>query len=188
LLAWAPRWHAAWGRSPPRAVTGYIPQSSQSWGDTTMRYCVGIDLGAVSCTAAVRHGHDITPGVLGEAGEAAMPAVALPRADGSVLTGEEADRRSPYEPGLVARMVTARLADPEPIVVDGWPCDPLHLTEELLRTALDRLAPHPGARPDQLVVTYPLRPGDASEPVLADRKSTRLNSSHVKISYAVFCL
>src|SRR5436309_12308913 len=27
-----------------------------------------------------------------------------------------------------------------------------------------------------------------SVPVLADRKSTRLNSSHVKISYAVFCL
>src|SRR5690606_40947374 len=25
-------------------------------------------------------------------------------------------------------------------------------------------------------------------PALADRKSTRLNSSHVKISYAVFCL
>src|SRR5436309_11706310 len=25
-------------------------------------------------------------------------------------------------------------------------------------------------------------------PVVADRKSTRLNSSHVKISYAVFCL
>src|SRR5690606_42015100 len=25
-------------------------------------------------------------------------------------------------------------------------------------------------------------------PVLVDRKSTRLNSSHVKISYAVFCL
>src|SRR5690606_41170307 len=27
-----------------------------------------------------------------------------------------------------------------------------------------------------------------SEVVVADRKSTRLNSSHVKISYAVFCL
>src|SRR5690606_42134617 len=26
------------------------------------------------------------------------------------------------------------------------------------------------------------------EAILADRKSTRLNSSHVKISYAVFCL
>src|SRR5690606_13671186 len=30
--------------------------------------------------------------------------------------------------------------------------------------------------------------GDAPELVQADRKSTRLNSSHVKISYAVFCL
>src|SRR5690606_42133581 len=28
----------------------------------------------------------------------------------------------------------------------------------------------------------------AASPLRADRKSTRLNSSHVKISYAVFCL
>src|SRR5699024_12851825 len=32
-----------------------------------------------------------------------------------------------------------------------------------------------------------LRPHEVTEPV-ADRKSTRLNSSHVSISYAVFCL
>src|SRR3989442_5742556 len=33
------------------------------------------------------------------------------------------------------------------------------------------------------------RPGHRSLPVeLTDRKSTRLNSSHVRISYAVFCL
>src|SRR5690606_40487864 len=30
--------------------------------------------------------------------------------------------------------------------------------------------------------------GTATEPLASDRKSTRLNSSHVKISYAVFCL
>src|SRR5207249_9945277 len=30
--------------------------------------------------------------------------------------------------------------------------------------------------------------GDALRPQLPDRKSTRLNSSHVSISYAVFCL
>src|SRR5690606_41750191 len=30
--------------------------------------------------------------------------------------------------------------------------------------------------------------GDLFTGVLGDRKSTRLNSSHVKISYAVFCL
>src|SRR5690606_14452445 len=31
-------------------------------------------------------------------------------------------------------------------------------------------------------------PGKSMYAVKADRKSTRLNSSHVKISYAVFCL
>src|SRR5215475_15994119 len=31
-------------------------------------------------------------------------------------------------------------------------------------------------------------PGTPGRPAVADRKSTRLNSSHVKISYAVFCL
>src|SRR6266511_5998608 len=30
--------------------------------------------------------------------------------------------------------------------------------------------------------------GRGDRPLQADRKSTRLNSSHVKISYAVFCL
>src|SRR6266403_1956835 len=42
---------------------------------------------------------------------------------------------------------------------------------------------------------HPSRPGDmawlryrASNPEPRDRKSTRLNSSHVEISYAVFCL
>src|SRR5690554_7432980 len=29
---------------------------------------------------------------------------------------------------------------------------------------------------------------DLAEPIPGDRKSTRLNSSHVRISYAVFCL
>src|SRR3712207_7438804 len=32
------------------------------------------------------------------------------------------------------------------------------------------------------------RPGDAVRGVRTDRKSTRLNSSHANISYAVFCL
>src|SRR5436309_11252519 len=30
--------------------------------------------------------------------------------------------------------------------------------------------------------------GNPADPLWRDRKSTRLNSSHVKISYAVFCL
>src|SRR3989442_2187964 len=33
-----------------------------------------------------------------------------------------------------------------------------------------------------------LKPGDDLRQRVVDRKSTRLNSSHVRISYAVFCL
>src|SRR5690606_42015524 len=49
----------------------------------------------------------------------------------------------------------------------------------------------PGASRDQPPVRAELTvptPADAACTCAADRKSTRLNSSHVKISYAVFCL
>src|SRR5690554_3784216 len=42
---------------------------------------------------------------------------------------------------------------------------------------------HPG---DEVIVFDPAY--DSYEPAVRDRKSTRLNSSHVRISYAVFCL
>src|SRR5690606_14974732 len=46
-----------------------------------------------------------------------------------------------------------------------------------------------GARRDDRTSAEPLHHPQLHEHVLAtDRKSTRLNSSHVKISYAVFCL
>src|SRR5699024_11913747 len=41
---------------------------------------------------------------------------------------------------------------------------------------------HFGVRPEHLVVA------NEESHLLRDRKSTRLNSSHVSISYAVFCL
>src|SRR5436309_16121195 len=44
------------------------------------------------------------------------------------------------------------------------------------------------ARKGSAELTLALYFGDASPLWDADRKSTRLNSSHVKISYAVFCL
>src|SRR5207342_1227489 len=52
-----------------------------------------------------------------------------------------------------------------------------------LHDALPIFLPRPGAP------RRPIRPNPAprADP-RADRKSTRLNSSHVKISYAVFCL
>src|SRR5690606_41239397 len=41
-------------------------------------------------------------------------------------------------------------------------------------------------RPSKRIRRFPGRKGRPASP--PDRKSTRLNSSHVKISYAVFCL
>src|SRR5436309_13667314 len=53
----------------------------------------------------------------------------------------------------------------------------------LFRSGLDpELARRPGA------VDRHLAPLDLERARIRDRKSTRLNSSHVKISYAVFCL
>src|SRR5690606_40886575 len=44
-----------------------------------------------------------------------------------------------------------------------------------------------GGEPLQIVCGAPDVAAGQTVPVAVDRKSTRLNSSHVKISYAVFC-
>src|SRR3712207_7860750 len=59
------------------------------------------------------------------------------------------------------------------------PEEPVLLREHLHRPAVD------GA--DGLPLELP-RPRDEVTGKLVDRKSTRLNSSHANISYAVFCL
>src|SRR5690625_5238211 len=61
--------------------------------------------------------------------------------------------------------------------VPGAPFGDLHLVQVDLA---------PPSRAAAAAVLDPLKPGDLPAP--GDRKSTRLNSSHVAISYAVFCL
>src|SRR5690606_27389841 len=51
---------------------------------------------------------------------------------------------------------------------------------------IERISKHLKLKPHQFVTQY-LRIDEDNDHVLQDRKSTRLNSSHVKISYAVFC-
>src|SRR5699024_11678610 len=71
----------------------------------------------------------------------------------------------------IARLAARALDDP-----DRWPDDPKKAVE-LQRRAAGR--PRVPRRRGRAVPLVPDRP---------DRKSTRLNSSHVSISYAVFCL
>src|SRR5438874_1510162 len=49
-----------------------------------------------------------------------------------------------------------------------------------------RLADRPARRGPLIVLGYAI--AVVVRPLIGDRKSTRLNSSHVEISYAVFCL
>src|SRR3712207_7215677 len=60
------------------------------------------------------------------------------------------------------------------------------LTLALLEGIPDLLEPTHQQRLDEKAVVRPLLPHDRR--IRQDRKSTRLNSSHANISYAVFCL
>ena len=108
-------------------------------GSQTMGYSLGIDLGATTCVAAIRRGATLEVPPLGDHATG-MPAVALPRDDGTAAVGEWADARSIYEPPLVARHVLARLGDGRPIDIDGHPVDPVGLTGAVLREAVARAA------------------------------------------------
>src|SRR5690606_42143150 len=61
----------------------------------------------------------------------------------------------------------------------------LAVDAERAEVALDRF---PGAARVAYIQDFEVEVAGGAEPDAADRKSTRLNSSHVKISYAVFCL
>src|SRR5690606_38550789 len=96
-----------------------------------------------------------------------------------------------------ARPAPTRLAFPVPTTsVLGSPID-IPLLEPLPGIPSPPIGARPHARPSSGRTAHlktGALPNDASSPFPADRapaedrKSTRLNSSHVKISYAVFCL
>src|SRR5690554_7082140 len=58
----------------------------------------------------------------------------------------------------------------------------------LPRRRARRGARGPQGRPRRSAAARAVRVGRGARPGWQDRKSTRLNSSHVRISYAVFCL
>src|SRR5690606_41433714 len=76
---------------------------------------------------------------------------------------------------LLGRLVLRKLPKPEPRVYEG--VVPLGLILRRLLLGKDPLTRHARGSGE----------GVALRRYRLDRKSTRLNSSHVKISYAVFC-
>src|SRR6266700_5014628 len=66
-----------------------------------------------------------------------------------------------------------------PVVLDCWQRAGITVGKRVLDL---------GAGPGYATIDLAEIVGSGGEVVALDRKSTRLNSSHVKISYAVFCL
>src|SRR3989442_6391979 len=76
------------------------------------------------------------------------------------------------------------LTDAEPLVRTAAAEALQHVADDAALAALVRLLEEPAHRDTAAAVLGRLKDPGALE----DRKSTRLNSSHVRISYAVFCL
>jgi len=100
-----------------------------------MEYSLGIDLGTTYSAAATARGDRLEIFQLGERA-ATVPSVVVLRADGEVLTGDAAERRSLSEPMRTAREFKRRLGDPTPIILGGTPYGAESLTGHLLRSVV----------------------------------------------------
>jgi len=136
-----------------------------------MGYYLGIDLGTTYTAAAVWRDGRVEIANLGTRAPV-VPSVVLLRDDGTILTGEAAERRAVTEPQRVAREFKRRVGDPTPIIVGGTPYSADSLTSRLLRSVVDAVAEREGEAPAGVVVSHPANWGPFKQDLL--RQSLRL--------------
>ena len=119
-----------------------------------MEYALGIDLGTSYSAAATAREGRVEIFQLGERA-ATIPSVVFVRADGEVLTGDAAERRSLAEPTRTAREFKRRLGDPTPIIIGGTPYSAEALMAHQLRAIVGRVTEELGEPPAAIVVTHP---------------------------------
>ncbi len=117
-------------------------------------YQLGIDLGTTYSAAAVAESDKVEIFQLGTS-MASVPSVVLLREDGTVLTGEAAQRRSLFESGRTAREFKRRLGDPTPYLLGGTPYGVDALTGHLMASIVDRVATERGHSPSTVVLAHP---------------------------------
>jgi actin-like ATPase involved in cell morphogenesis len=84
-----------------------------------------------------------------------VPAVVHLADDGRLVSGDAAERRAVTHPGVTAREVKRRLADPVPIVLGGVPYPATALLAAQLRDVVQRVADAEGGPPERIVLTRP---------------------------------
>src|SRR5215813_13915347 len=108
----------------------------------------------------------------------------MSRIDQSLGRGSGSSRRAQRKPVNVTGTVASQMITPPARTQDEDP------NASAMRPAVATTSPrYPRRRAQTAIFQCPLccSSGGSSMPGI-DRKSTRLNSSHVRISYAVFCL
>ena len=119
-----------------------------------MTYSLGVDLGTTFVAAAVARPVGVAMVPLGDQSVVA-PAVVAVRPDGSIVTGDAAERRAVSQPALVARSVRRRLGDPEPVRLGDVSYPVTTLLAAQLRDVVARAADREGEPADRVVLTHP---------------------------------
>src|SRR4051812_45457481 len=111
-----------------------------------MGYHLGIDLGTTYTGAGIHRDGQVAIASLGDRAPT-IPSVVFLREDGTVLTGDSANRRAPSEPSRGAREFKRRIGDPTPVLVGGVPYPPRCSWRVCWRGSWRRSARRKGARP-----------------------------------------
>src|SRR6201995_3556687 len=119
-----------------------------------MSYGLGVDLGTTFTAAAVARDGRGEMATLGDHTDA-VPSAVLIRDDGTVLTGNAAERRAIAEPDRFARAVKRRFGDPMPVILGGAPYPATALIAYQLRDVVEAVSEREGGRPDMVPLTHP---------------------------------
>lgn len=119
-----------------------------------MGYVLGIDLGTSYSAAAMYDDNRAEIVQLGSRA-AVIPSLVVLRADGEILTGEAAERRSFSEPTRTAREFKRRLGDPTPLILGGTPYGAESVMAFLFKAIVDHSVRQRGEAPSLVAITHP---------------------------------
>ncbi|HEX8519303.1 MAG TPA: Hsp70 family protein [Pseudonocardia sp.] len=124
-------------------------------------YQLGIDLGTTWTAASICRDGDARPeSVALSTTGAAVASVVFLAPDGTMLTGEPAQRRALSEPARVVREFKRRIGDGTPIVVGGHPVPAEVLSARFVARIVAEVAHREDAPPQSVAVTHPVEWGD----------------------------
>ena len=115
-----------------------------------MSYQVGVDLGSTLSSAAVCRSGSAAAEIV-----SVLPTVAFLNPDGSIVVGDEADRRALADPQRVMRQFTRRIGDGVPILAGGVSMLAEVLAARFITGMLDSVASRLGGPATRVTITHP---------------------------------